>query len=86
MGGRIVATGHGPAILFMYDDYRGTRLVMLSRPMRTDRDAPMAQQSHGAVTGFAWADGGMGYSLVGPLAPDILHPIADEARRQLAKV
>ena len=86
MGGRIVATGHGPAILFMYDDDRGTRLVMLSRPMRTDRDAPMAQQSYGAVTGFAWADGGMGYRLVGRLAPDILHPIADEARRQLAKV
>jgi len=35
------------------------------------------------VTGFAWSGKGIGYSLVGPLSPEILHPIADEVRRQV---
>lgn len=85
MGGRVVATAHGPALLLMYDDDRGTRLVMLSRPMAVDRDTPMAPHESDTVAGFAWADGGMGYSLVGPLSPEVLHPIADEARRQIAR-
>jgi anti-sigma factor RsiW len=78
MGGRVVATPHGPGMLLMYDDDRGTRLVMLTRPMAVDRDTPMAQHGSGTVAGFAWADRGIGYSLVGPLLPDALHPIADE--------
>ncbi|MGZ9110483.1 MAG: hypothetical protein ACXW3X_05185 [Rhodoplanes sp.] len=66
----------------MYDDDRGRRLVLLTRPMEIDQTAPMAQHSRGAVTGFTWADKGMGYSLVGPAAPEILHPLADQVRRQ----
>lgn len=85
MGGRLVATPHGPAALFMYDDDRGQRLVLLTRPMEVDRDTPMAQHSRGTVTGFSWADDGMGYSLVGPTSPDILHPLADEVRRQVGE-
>jgi anti-sigma factor RsiW len=65
MGGRLVATSHGPAAMFVYDDDHGERLVVLTRPMSTDQNAPMTPQSKGDVTGFAWADGGMGYSLVG---------------------
>ncbi len=85
MGGRLVATAHGAAGLFMYDDDRGSRLVMLVRPMAAERDTPMAQQSRGAVKGFAWADRGIGYSLMGSLSPEILHPLADEIRRQVGK-
>jgi anti-sigma factor RsiW len=85
MGGRIVATPHGPAAMFMYDDDRGTRLVMLARPMKAEQDAPMTPHADGAVNGFAWADDGLGYSLVGPTAPGALHPIANEVRRQLAR-
>jgi anti-sigma factor RsiW len=86
MGGRIVATAHGPAAMFMYDDDRGTRLVMLARPMQADQNAPMTPHASGPVNGFAWADNGLGYSLVGPTAPETLHPIADEVRRQLRKI
>jgi anti-sigma factor RsiW len=85
MGGRIVATAHGPAAMFMYDDDRGTRLVMLARPMQADRNAPMTPHAAGPVNGFAWADNGLGYSLVGPTAPETLHPIANEVRRQLSR-
>jgi len=83
MGGRLVATSHGPAVMFMYDDDQGARLVMLTRPMLTDQSAPMAPHSDDGVSGFAWADDGLGYSLVGQAAPDSLKPIANEARRQM---
>ncbi|MBR0862271.1 anti-sigma factor [Bradyrhizobium diazoefficiens] len=83
MGGRLVATSHGPAAMFMYDDDRGDRLVVLTRPMsRGGQDTPMLPQSIGDVAGFAWADGGMGYTLVGELPTDTLKPIANEIRKQ----
>jgi anti-sigma factor RsiW len=84
MGGRLVATEHGPAVMYMYDDDHGTRLVMLVRPMATEQNAKMSPLLQGTVNGFAWADRGMGYSLVGSPPIESLHPIADEARRQIA--
>lgn len=86
MGGRLIATAHGPAAMFMYDDDHGDRLVMLTRPMATDQNQPMVPHSGGDVSGFAWADGGMGYSLVGQSTPDVLRPIANEARRQASAI
>ena len=83
MGGRLVATSHGPAAMFMYDDDRGSRIVVLTRPMSSaDQNASMTPQSQGDVRGFAWADDGVGYSLVGHAAPESLRPIANEVRRQ----
>jgi len=83
MGGRLVATPHGPAVMFMYDDDHGTRLVMLTRLMAIDKNTRMSEHRHGGIAGFAWANKGIGYSLVGPVSPDVLHPLADEARRQI---
>jgi anti-sigma factor RsiW len=83
MGGRLVATSHGPAAMFMYDDDHGSRLVMLTRPMSTDRNAPMIPQSRDDVAGFTWADGGVGYSLVGQTSAKSLRPIANEVRKQV---
>ena len=83
MGGRVVATPHGAAGLFMYDDDHGSRVAMLVRPMAISEPTRMAERTDGAVAGFAWADRGMGYSLVGAASPATLHPLADEARRQL---
>ncbi|MFG1463876.1 anti-sigma factor [Xanthobacter sp. DSM 24535] len=83
MGGRVVATEHGAAALFMYDDDRGSRLVMFARPMASDRDMPMAPHVQDGINGYAWADRGLGYSLVGAVAPDTLHPLANEVRRQI---
>lgn len=82
MGGRLVPTPHGPAALFLYDDDHGTRLAMLVRPMEIERDAPIARQSHGAISGYAWSDQGLGYSLVAPAAARDLPALAAEARRQ----
>jgi anti-sigma factor RsiW len=83
MGGRVVATQHGPAAMFMYDDDHGSRLVLLARPMSdADQNEPMTPQSQGDVAGFAWADDGLGYSLVGRVAPESLRSIANEVRKQ----
>ncbi|MEN3351558.1 MAG: hypothetical protein V7632_5193 [Bradyrhizobium sp.] len=82
MGGRVVPTAHGPAAMFMYDDDRGDRLVVLTRPMTSDQNAPMAPHAGDNVAGLSWADGGMGYSLVGPKAADSLKPLANEIRKQ----
>lgn len=87
MGGRLVATPHGPAAMFMYDDDHGDRLVVLTRPMsHGEQDTPMMPQSTGDVAGFAWADRGMGYTLVGQLPTDTLKPIANEIRKQARSI
>ena len=86
MGGRLIATSHGPAAMFMYDDDHGDRLVVLTRPMASEQSAPMAPHSGGDVSGFAWADEGMGYSLMGQAAADTLKPIANEVRRQARSI
>lgn len=83
MGGRLVATQHGPAAMFMYDDDHGSRVVVLTRPMSSaDQNAPMTARSSGSSTSFAWADDGIGYSLVGEAPAEILRPVANEVRRQ----
>jgi anti-sigma factor RsiW len=82
MGGRLIATSHGPAAMFMYDDDHGDRLVVVTRPMSVEQNAPMTAQSKGDVAGFVWADGGMGYGLVGHSAVESLRPIANEVRKQ----
>jgi anti-sigma factor RsiW len=85
MGGRLIATAHGAAGLLMYSNGQGQRLVMLVRPMAIDKDTRMSEHSYGDIHGFAWASKGTGFSLVGPAPADLLHPIADDIRRQEGK-
>jgi len=82
-GGRLVATEHGPAGLFFYDRSDGTRMAVMIRQMASDKEAPMMEQSSGSVGGFTWAQRGMGYSVVGTEALDLLHSVANEVRRQM---
>ncbi|TWB63287.1 anti-sigma factor family protein [Nitrospirillum viridazoti] len=83
MGGRLVATAHGPGAMFFYDDSSGNRIAMLVRPMKQDGDAPMTEHQKDDVGGVTWCNRGMGYSLVADASARALHPLADEARRQL---
>jgi anti-sigma factor RsiW len=85
MGGRLISTPHGPAVLFMYDDDHGTRIVLLSRRMLVEQNANMAHHSRGGVTGIAWAEKGIGYSVVGHVSTEQLERIAGEAHRQLTQ-
>lgn len=83
MGGRVVSTPHGAGLMLMYDNDQGTRLVMLTRPMAVDQTRTMTPHSQGKIDGWAWASKGMGYSLVGSLPSEALHPLADDIRRQV---
>lgn len=83
MGGRVVSTPHGAGLMLMYDNDQGTRLVMLTRPMAVDQTRTMTPHSKDGIDGWSWASSGMGYSLVGSLPSDVLHPLADDVRRQV---
>lgn len=82
LGGRVVATPNGPAGMLMYEN-GGERIAMLIRPMAIQKNMPMSEHELNGVGGIAWSADGVGYSLVGPSSPDLLHSIADEARRQI---
>lgn len=84
MGGRIVSTVHGPGFMLMYNDDKGDRLVMLARHMIVDQNRPMVEHADGKVSGWTWANGGMGFSLMGATDAKSLHPIADDIRAQLS--
>jgi anti-sigma factor RsiW len=86
LGGRLIATLHGPAAMFMYDDDRGDRLVVLTQPLTILHEESMTPQWSGEVAGFTWADRGMGYSIVGPSALDSLRLIAKDVRRQAHEI
>jgi anti-sigma factor RsiW len=83
LGGRLVATRHGPAGLFLYQNAQGVRLAVLVRQMEEkDRNAPMVDSHVGGLDGVAWADDGLGYDLSGPVPAHDLRPIANALRRQ----
>ncbi|RZF60551.1 anti-sigma factor [Sphingomonas populi] len=84
-GGQLVATPHGPAALFLYNGAGSTSVALLTRPMKIDKSAPMAGTRDGDVGRVSWALNGMGYSVVGARSPEALHPIAEEAQRQLSR-
>ena len=86
MGGRLVATPNGPAGMLMYDDAAGQHLAVVLRPMKIDKDTRMSNHSFGDVRGFAWSSKGMGFSVVAMAPADLLHPIADEVRRQEERI
>ncbi len=85
VGGRLVMTEHGPAGLFIYQDAQATRLSLMVRPMAVDQDTPTMKRIDGPHTGYAWADRGLGYGVVGANEARVLHPLADEMRRQIGE-
>lgn len=86
MGGRVVATAHGPAGLLMYDDDRGSRIVLLTRRMQAVDETPaMSPGRNGATTTWSWVRASIGFSLAGEGESGSLHGIADEIRRQAGK-
>jgi anti-sigma factor RsiW len=57
---------------------------MYLRPMKIDNNQPiMREHATGPMTSFTWSKNGIGYSVVGAAAPDILHPLANQVRAQI---
>lgn len=85
LGGRLVATPNGPAGMFLYQAEGGARVAMLVRPMEIDKTASMRRRVEGATEGYAWADRGLGYSLIAAQGAEGLAQLSREARRQAAQ-
>lgn len=83
LGGRLVATAHGPAAMFLYEDGQQTRVGLLVRPMAIEQNAPMSEHRDGLLAGVAWAREGLGYSLVAASPAKSLQPLANSVQRQL---
>jgi anti-sigma factor RsiW len=65
LGGRLVASQHGPAALFMYERSDGARLAIYMRLLPASQAAtPLELVDVGEIDGCAWIDGGVGYSLI----------------------
>lgn len=84
MGGRLVATAHGAAALFLYDNDRGPRLSIFVRPMRSDETTPILVLDIGAVDGCAWVEHGIGYALIPNEPYEQLERMSEYVRKQLA--
>lgn len=85
MGGRLVATTHGAAALFLYDDDRGSRLSIFVRPMRSGETTPILVLDIGDVDGCAWVDHGIGYTLIADAPYKELERMSEYVRKQIAE-
>jgi anti-sigma factor RsiW len=84
LGGRLAATPHGPAGMFMYQNEQGVRLTIFVRPVETPANLPRETFAAGALEGCAWADKGMGYTVVAALPAIDVERLADGVRKGLA--
>ncbi|MES2058027.1 MAG: anti-sigma factor [Pseudomonadota bacterium] len=82
IGGRLVATDHGPAGLYLYRDAAGSRVALYVRPMQTEGTDRMKRRDAGNVRGWTWADNGLGFGVFGTFSGDRLHNTADMVRAQ----
>ncbi|SDA24657.1 anti-sigma factor [Sphingomonas sp. NFR15] len=87
IGGRLVASEHGPAGLYLYRYADGGRVAVYVRPMQVDRTDKMVPRKEGGVRGWTWADNGMGFGIFSGNGDggDTLHNVADMIRTQFER-
>lgn len=84
MGGRVVATEHGPAGMFLYQNADDHRMTLFVRPMgKIDMNAKMQPVQMADTTGFVWANNGLGISLVANHPMANLHDLANQVRSDM---
>lgn len=86
IGGRLIATDHGPAGLYLYRYADGTRVAVYVRPMEVDGNAQMVHRDERGVTGWTWADDGLGFGVFGGGGSPALHGAADLVRSQYDRI
>jgi anti-sigma factor RsiW len=86
IGGRLVATEHGPAGLYLYRDAAGRRVALYVRVMEVEGTDRMTRREQGDVRGWTWADNGLGFGVFGAAPEDFLHAAADRVRAQYRPV
>jgi anti-sigma factor RsiW len=82
LGGRLIATPHGPAALFMYENSRRVRLAIYLRPVAGGETTPIRATDVNYLDGCTWIERGVGYSLVAAEPYDKLEELARLAREE----
>lgn len=82
LGGRLLASPHGAAALFVYENEGKTRLTLYVRPMKVDETVPMRLVDAKGGDGCAWIEHGMGYMVMAAEPYDQLVRLSDEVRKQ----
>lgn len=86
IGGRLVATDHGPAGFYLYRDAGGRSVALYVRPMRVEGTDRMTSREEEGVHGWTWADDGLGFGVFGVSSGDRLHDAANMVRAQFRKI
>lgn len=81
LGGRLAATHEGPAGLFMYQNQAGVRLTIFVRPVAGPQNMPITQVHMAGLTGCAWAESGIGYTVIAAVPATELRDVAEQVRR-----
>jgi anti-sigma factor RsiW len=84
IGGRLIATEHGPAGLYLYRNGAGETVALYVRPMDVDKTDRMTPREKDGVRGWTWADDGMGFGVFGAAPGNYLHDAANLVRRQFS--
>jgi anti-sigma factor RsiW len=85
IGGRLLPAGTEPAAMFMYEDGRGTRLTLYTRPGGSDAQAAFRFEAQGDVSAFSWIDGGLSYVVTARTDRERLLGVAELIENQLRR-
>ncbi len=80
VGGRLLAAVGGPAAMLLYDDAAGTRITVYVQPMHGAPIMPMRPVEDRAVSGYAWINGQVGYSVMSDQDAQPMHTLANKVR------
>jgi anti-sigma factor RsiW len=83
IGGRLLPAGARVAAMFMYDDDRGTRLTLYSRPGESEEQAAFRFERQGDVSAFSWIERGLSYVVTARTDRERLLGIAELIERQM---
>jgi anti-sigma factor RsiW len=87
VGGRLVATPHGPAGMFLYSGPKQNRIELFVRPMeKRDMHAPMRAVQKEDMNGYIWANDGLGFGVVAGQPMPGLHELSNQVRSAMGKI
>ncbi len=85
LGGRLVASPHGPAALFVYENAHGKRLILYVRPMAEKAETTaMKAVDVNDLDACAWIEQGVGYSLIADEDYARLLELSQHVRQEVA--
>lgn len=84
VGGRLLPAGPEPAAMFMYEDERGVRVTLYTRPGGPDAQAAFRFETQGDVAAFSWIDGGLSYVVTARMERARLLGLAELVHRQVS--